>query len=313
MSKDKSLFNCKFKGEPSNFYTVLSEPKSKNQAAICERLDNLYAKYEPVLDHDFDKKFPIETNRRYWELYLAHFLSQQFRLKPPKSKKNNQGPDFCFQHEGKTIWVEAVAPEPGDNENTVPNLIIYEPEKNWPPMAQEVPKEKIILRYQSVLDVKAKKFKKNREERIVKDDDIQIIAVSDADLPLWPMGDIVPYILNALFPIGDYRIEINRNSGQSVGEGYGYQEERLNANNSPVRYFFQESNELISGILYHASHMGDLVWDEWEDINKNQLYFIHNPFAKHPLPQGLFKCGHEYTADYDGDGGFIINHAPLAH
>jgi hypothetical protein len=304
MSKDKSLFNCKFKGEPSNFYTVLSEPKSKNQAAICERLDNLYAKYEPVLDHDFDKKFPIETNRRYWELYLAHFLSQQFRLKPPKSKKNNQGPDFCFQHEGKTIWVEAVTPTPGRGENTVPDVI-------YDGSARKPPKEKIILRYQSSLRDKAKEFEDDRNNGIVKHDDIQIIAVSDADLPRWSMGDTVPYILHALFPIGDYRIEINRNSGQSVGEGYGYQEERLKANNSPVRYFFQESNELISGVLYHASHMGDLVWDEWEDINKNQLYCIHNPFAKHPLPQGLFKCGHEYTADYDGDGGFIINHAPL--
>ena len=310
MVKRKSLFNCKFKGEPTPLYTALSQPKSKNQAAICERLDNLYTKYKPVLDHDFDKKFPIETNQKYWELYLAHFLSQQFTLKPPK--KNGGGPDFSFQHEGKTIWVEAVTPTPGKGGNTVPALIIYEPEKNWPPMAQEVPKEKIILRYQSSLRDKAKEFEDDRNNGIVKDDDIQIIAVSDADLPPGSKGDIVPYILHALFPIGDYRIEINRNSGQSVGEGYGYQEERLNANNAIVRYFFQESNELISGVLYHASHMGDLFGDEWEDINKNQLYFIHNPFAKNLLPQGLFKCGHQYTADYDGDGGFIINHAPLA-
>jgi hypothetical protein len=51
MPNNKSLFNCKFKGKPSNFYTVLSEPKSKNQAAICERLDNLYAKYKPLKEH----------------------------------------------------------------------------------------------------------------------------------------------------------------------------------------------------------------------------------------------------------------------
>jgi hypothetical protein len=308
MPNNKSLFNCKFNGKPTPVYTALSQPKSENQAAICERLDNLYAKYEPVLDGNFNKQFPRETNRRYWELYLAHFLSQQFTLELPKKKKNNQGPDFCFQHEGKTIWVEAVAPTPGRGENRVPPLI-------YDGSAQKPPKEKIILRYQSSLRDKAKEFEDDRNNGIVKHDDIQIIAVSDADLPLFSKNGAWghPYILNALFPMGDYRIEINRNSGQSVGEGYGYQEERLNANNAIVGYFFQESNELISGVLYHASHMGGLFGDEWENINKNQLYFIHNPFAKHPLPQGLFKCGHEYTADYDGDGGFIINHAPLAH
>ena len=217
--KRKSLFNCKFKGKPTPVYTVLSEPQSKDQAAICERLDNLYTKYKPVLDHDFDKKFPIETNQKYWELYLAHFLSQQFTLKPPK--KNGGGPDFSFQHEGKTIWVEAVTPTPGKGGNTVP-YVIYDGR------ARKRPKEKIILRYQSALDHKGKvKFKEYQEKNIVKDGDIQIIAVSDADLPCGIKKDETtgyPYILSALFPIGDYRIEINRNSGQSVGEGYGYQE-----------------------------------------------------------------------------------------
>ena len=304
LKKSKSLFHCKFKGEATPVYTVLSEPKSEERTAVVERLGALYKKYEPVLDDDFDKKFPIETNQRYWELYLAHFLSQQFTLKPPQK---TGGPDFCFQHEGKTIWIDTVAPTPGRGENRVPPLI-------YDGSAQKPPKEKIILRYQSVLDAKAKKFKKNREKSIVKDDDIQIIAVSDADLPLWGKegGWGHPYILNALFPMGDYGIPFDRNRSEWLEGRYDYQEERLNAKNSIVRYFFQESNELISGVLYHASHMGGLVGDEWEDINKNQLYFIHNPFAKHPLPQGLFKCGHEYTADYDGDGGFIINHAPLA-
>lgn len=306
MSKNKSLFNCQFKGKPTPVYAALSQPKSENQIVIFERLKDLYRQHWSFLDDDFCEKFPRETNRRYWELYLAHFLSHQFTLKPPKKKKNNPGPDFCFQHEGKTIWVEAVAPTSGKKEeNRVPDVI-------YDNRARKRPKEKIILRYQASLRDKAKEFEDDRNNGIVKDDDIQIIAVSDADLPRWSMGDTVPYILHALFPIGDYRIEINRNSGHSVGEGYGYQEERLNANNKFIRYFFQESNELISGVLYHASHMGDLVWDEWEGISKNQLYFIHNPFAKNPLPQGLFKCGHEYTANYDGDGGFIINHAPLA-
>ncbi|MFN7754423.1 MAG: hypothetical protein ACK5O9_01080 [Holosporales bacterium] len=308
MSEKKNLFDCSFKGEPAAVYTVLSQPKSKNQATLCTRLENLYEKYRSVLDSDFLIRFPLETKQRYWELYLAHFLSQQFTLEPPK---NNGGPDFSFKHEGQTIWIEAVAPTQGTGENRVPDLIIYEPKKNWPPVAQEVPEVKIILRYHSSLRYKAEIFQEYQAKNIVEDGDIKIIAVSDAVLPRYSnsgaWGD--PYILKALFPMDDYRMEINRNSRQFVGEGYGYREDIKNANGSPVFYFFQ-SNEHIGGVLYHALHMGDLIWDEWENIHKNQMYFIHNPFAKNPIPRGLFQCGHEYTAEYDGDGGWRIKRTP---
>lgn len=316
-SEKKGLFNCTFKGDPTATYKALVDSKFENTNVIRQRLEDLYGQHAAFLDDDFYEKFPLATNQRYWELSLAHFLRQQFTLeKNPQKKQKKKCPDFSFKHEGQTIWIEAVTPTQGTGENRVPDLIYGSP------VALRVPKEEIILRYQNSLRAKAEYFQLCKKESVVKDEDVQIIALSDADLPTHPKTDGAtghPYILSALFPIGDYRMEINRNSRQFVGEGYGYREERINANGSPVPYSFKPRelitdkdipNADITGVLYHAGHSSDLLWEEWENIHKNQMYFIHNPFAKNPIPRGLFQCGHEYTAEYDGDGGWRIKRTP---
>jgi hypothetical protein len=310
MSEKKNLFDCSFKGEPAAVYKALVDLKSEDTNVIRQRLEDLYGQHAAFLDDDFYEKFPLATNQRYWELSLAHFLRQQFTLeKNPQKKQKKKCPDFSFKHEGQTIWIEAVTPTQGTKENRVPDRII-----NWPPEVSCPPKEKIILRYQTSLRAKAKYFQSCKKESVVKDEDVQIIALSSADLPTSTKTDGAtgdPFILSALFPIGDYQIHHNRS--QIVGGGYSYQEDRINANGASVSYFFKPSelimdkdipNAHITGVLYHDLDMCILLNDEWENIHKNQMYFIHNPFAKNPIPKGLFQCGHEYTAEYNGDGGW---------
>ncbi len=46
--------------------------------------------------------------QRAWEMMLArHLVAQGHQLTSP-----DHGPDFCFEHRGLTVWVEAVSPEP---------------------------------------------------------------------------------------------------------------------------------------------------------------------------------------------------------
>ncbi|MFA5111444.1 MAG: hypothetical protein WC443_08575, partial [Desulfobaccales bacterium] len=84
---------------------------------------------------------------RFWEMYLAVTLHDHgFKLE----RYGNKGPEFYFWHNNRKVWVEAVAPGPGINENRVPgcsNSIL-----------KDVPEEKILLRFTNALDEKRKKY-----------------------------------------------------------------------------------------------------------------------------------------------------------
>jgi hypothetical protein len=104
MPEKKKLFDGPFSDKQNIVHKSLLDSKSKNHNIIRQRLENLYDQHFAFLDKGFPQKFFEETNQRYFELSLAHFLRQTFALKLPK--KEGKGPDFSFKHEGKTIWIE---------------------------------------------------------------------------------------------------------------------------------------------------------------------------------------------------------------
>ena len=60
------------------------------------------------------------------------------------------GPEFYFLHDGCKVWVEAVAPGPGDGEDRVPDYCYGKVSK--------LPDEKILLRFTNALDKKRNKY-----------------------------------------------------------------------------------------------------------------------------------------------------------
>jgi hypothetical protein len=48
-----------------------------------------------------------------WEATLyRHLCLIGYKLRNPVRKKGQNGPDFCIEREGRTIWIEATVPSP---------------------------------------------------------------------------------------------------------------------------------------------------------------------------------------------------------
>jgi hypothetical protein len=91
-------------------------------------LEKLWSRFEPYADKQFIKEFGRHVEERFWEMYLGVRLLKGRKALRKKDKlpneKRDEGPDFCIQKGRRRIWVEVIAPSPGDESNLdkVPDL-----------------------------------------------------------------------------------------------------------------------------------------------------------------------------------------------
>jgi type I restriction enzyme S subunit len=162
-------------GSASGPYEAIRE--APHLADVKAFLEDLWARFSPYTNK---KHFLSEIRKedsfyqRLWELHLGCILlNQGYQL----TTVGNKGPDFLITVDDKKIWIEATVPMAGKKDDAVPPL-------QWNSfVAQEVPEEKIILRFTSAIDEKWKKYKKYLEDGIIKHDDVYVIAVGWNSLP----------------------------------------------------------------------------------------------------------------------------------
>jgi len=81
-------------------------------------LEKLWQRFEPYADNEFIKEFGRHNEERFWEMYLGvQLLNGRKALcrrdKLPKARRD-EGPDFCIRKGRRRIWIEVIAPGPGD-------------------------------------------------------------------------------------------------------------------------------------------------------------------------------------------------------
>src|SRR5437879_13909766 len=86
-------------------------------AHIREQIERLWLIYEPYADKHFLDESRCQFHQRTWELYVGCTLIQHGFV--PK-KVSDEGPEFYVEIGGKKIWIEAIAPEPGQGPDAVP-------------------------------------------------------------------------------------------------------------------------------------------------------------------------------------------------
>ena len=159
---------------------------------------------------------------RFWEMYLVtSFLEDEFCL----LEKKPEGPDIKIKLGDRTIWVEAVVPGPGTNNDRVPDLEYG--------VAREVPDEQMKLRLTNAFSKNFYKYKNYREKDLVKEEDDYVIAINGSLIGRSERD--VPRIVRILFPIGNLvlHVRVPNNFNQRpeiVGRSHEYQREIIKGN-----------------------------------------------------------------------------------
>jgi type I restriction enzyme S subunit len=176
---------------------------------VREFVAQLWRIYKPYSDPHFREDAKNHFLQRFWEMYLAvTLINKGFNIE----RAGNEGPEFYFVKNDKRIWVEAIAPGPGEGADRVP-----EPE---PGVATEVPTEKILLRYTHALVEKTNRYKDALEKEIIKPEDGYILAVNCRAIPHAPYGNTMPYYIQAYLPFGPYAVSIDKNTGDIIESFY---------------------------------------------------------------------------------------------
>jgi type I restriction enzyme S subunit len=143
-------------------------PDDSDFFPLRKRIDELFRFLDGLEDSNFGQGLDQDPHARLWEMMLAKIIKSEGYQ--PESA--DDGPDFVVRKDGKRVFVEAVCPGPGDedNPNSVPSIVY------GALIASVVPVAQIILRICTALDDKRRKYAKYLAKGIVSENDICIIA-----------------------------------------------------------------------------------------------------------------------------------------
>jgi hypothetical protein len=256
-------------------------------AQIREGLEQLWTRFEPYADKAFTKEFGRHVEERFWEMYLGNRLLEGRKVPRERSqlpkKEREEGPDFCIQKGRRKIWVEVIAPSPGDENNLdkVSDLFASGADKEA--------RRKIELRIASALKTKADKFKIYGEKDIIGPNDSCVVAIAASQFALEAdaeSGAGLPLAVTTVFPFGEEVVTIDPETAEftSLSHKYSGEIERAKKEGKKPeavrRTAFQ--NDYFSGI-------DGLIWSHRSTGNflgnADALVYVHNQLAKRPLPK----------------------------
>lgn len=270
------IFHNNVQGEISTKYQEIRDNEYFSEQK--DFIELLWKKFKQYADSTFLDQFhkPENFEERFWELYLGSaLLNYDLNL-----SSNDWGPDFKINATNTQYWIEAISAGIGEDE-----------ELKDKSRSGKVPTDKIVLRITSALFTKYQKIKSYLDKEVISPNDPVIIAINSSKIDHTKLGSDPPFILRALFSIGNHEIVINPKTGKIIGEGLAQQDEitKTNKNNIKTKYFEGDEFKEISGVLY--SNKGPFF-----SFNKlgADFLFVHNPFAKNNLKKGWLKLGREY-------------------
>ncbi len=258
-------------------YEMLRNPESPSALRCRDYVEYLWDTFEPYSDKHFLSDARNHFHQRFWEMYICvSLINLGFKIE----SNHGVGPDICTFINGKRVWIEAVAPSAGDGIDRVPEVEMGK--ATW------VPRDKITIRFTSVIFDKFKKYKTYKEKGIVDPEDICLIAINSNKVPHARFGSDLPYHVRALFPFGPLAVSINGKTGEVVDQFYQYENKLTKIKGSEIPKDFFTNTEFcqISGVLNStvdvaACALGSIPWGSEFDL-------VHNPLASNPLPVNDF-------------------------
>lgn len=249
---------------------------------IRTRLETMWRRFAPLADPNFRAEFARDLNQRFWELYLGCCLCDLgFELVAPKS---TGGPDFHIRLQSKDLWVEAVTPTAGVGIDAVPSR--YGREGTAP-----VPMDKFVLRFTSANAAKCQKRDQYIAGGVIGLGDPFVIAVNGAGIWKAECNPPLPPIVQAVYGLGDYRIDYDHRTRQTIDHGYLPRQEVLKSSGAgvPTDLLVDPDWSGISGILYSDATCSSIPSELGREFK-----FVHHKHADSPLRIGWLGVGHTY-------------------
>lgn len=156
-------------------YVNIRVGESEPAMAARELTEGLWRTYRPYADRHFRTEIQSAFDERFWEMYLTcALLDLGLPVSCPKP-----GPDVLLSLGETTIWVEAICPTQGSDEN--PDRV---PDYNFgAPVATRVPDDEVIMRLRHAIETKVRAFDKYTAQGIVSNDSAWIVAVNGCQIP----------------------------------------------------------------------------------------------------------------------------------
>jgi len=279
----------------------LDEIQSKNTkldayyvASACmeERkmeFENLWSKFKPYADTNFQKEIKSNFHSRTWEMYIYNvLLGKHLSILKTFEKTNiprNEGPDF-FLNDGTYIECIAVSKGKFGSADSVPEPYIASSINNI--ICQDVPTDKMLLRITSAIKEKGiDKYNNWMQKRWFNNKSPYVIAINSAELfyPQEPFG--IPLVIKALFGL-EY-LQINESGRESFSfRDFIYK----NESPVPVSFFRSAKYSGISGVIFSDKY----VLSSFENIGSDCI-FVNNPFAENRVNSEFYEKFRSFKAD----------------
>lgn len=266
----------------TQYIAARDNPRAKLYRDYAE---DLWRDFRPYADTLFRDDARHRFHQRFWEMYLgATLLRKGYKL----TKHGDDGPDFSFSLNGKRVWVEAIAPTPGAGPDRVPDIVFG--------VAQDVPVEKILLRFTNALSEKRSRYISALNKGLISATDAYVLAVNSRGIPHAPLGNMLPFYLQAFLPIGHLALSIDTLTRKVADQFHQYRPSVAKTNQAPVstRPFLDPSSSFCSLALHSAVDCANYPQQVGRDFS-----VLHNPSAAVPICTDVFAWCEQYQFDTD--------------
>ena len=266
------------------YCSLRDSTRNAESRAFCE---SLWKRYQPYADRHFLDEIRIQFHQRLWEMYLTvTFLERGYEL----HRHKGGGPEFGIDIGDRRYWLDAIAPNPGEGHDAVPQL-----EYNRP-VASNVPQEQIILRLMSALAAKRVKWKKDLDGGLVLERDGFIVAINDRAIRWAWLGAEMPYIVKGMYGFGNLAVSFDRRTLEVVDTKHLHRPTIAKASGSSIssQPFAAHECPEVSAILYSSVDAAN-----FPGVLGADFMMLHNVEPNVPLRLGALRFYREYWIDGD--------------
>jgi len=276
-------------------YRNLIRPQHRGAIAARQRCEEMWAAFHPLADGNFLDRLPFEFHQRWFEMYLgASLVSAGLDVRAPKS-----GPDFEVSAGSQRIFIEAVAPTPGNPEHAD---FVSEPvyrDAEGRAIAVDVPHDRITLRIASAVRAKLDVFDRYRSRGLVSADDACIVAVNLRDIPqAW--ADSKEFFFRGVYGMGNRVLVIDPDARQIVAAGREHRMilARASGATEAVAPMLDPAHADVCAILGSAADVGNVP-----DLLGDDFVIMPHAGARVPFHRGFIGRGVEISLRPGNESG----------